>query len=121
MVDCAVKDNHSVGYEVGGFKPMRWEDSVRLTDFVKEVFPIHVEDQEKVQAALKEKSSLKAWKLKKRAHVTLMPTNNLAEHLLYDPQDNVVRLFHQTAFLKAHLRLSRSMPIDSGIPECLEM
>jgi hypothetical protein len=70
---------------------------------------------------VKEKNALKGWKLKKRAHVKFRPTDNLAEHLLYDPQDNVVRVFHQTALLKAHLRLSIGVPIDCCVAECLKM
>jgi hypothetical protein len=41
--------------------------------------------------------------------------------MLYDPQDGVVRIFRQTAFLKAHLRLSAHLPINYGITESLQM
>jgi len=70
---------------------------------------------------MKEKNALKSWKLKKRAHIKFLLTDNLVEHLLYDPQDNIVRIFRQTAFLKAHLRLSASVPIDNEVAQCLEM
>jgi hypothetical protein len=121
MIDCADKDRHWECYEVGGFRPVCWEDSKSFADFVGGVFPIEVHDHEKVRMALREKNALKCWKLRKRANIKFLPTNNLAEHLLYDPADNAIRIFHQTAFIKAHLRLSASMPIDSGIAECLKM
>ena len=121
MIDCADKDRHWEGYEIGGFKPVCWEDSKSFADFVRGVFPLKIQDNEKVRKALREKNTLKCWKLRKRAHVKFLPTNNLAEHLLYDPADNAIRIFHQTAFIKAHLRLSASMPLDSGISECLKM
>jgi hypothetical protein len=47
MIDCADKDRHSKGYEVGGFMPVSWQDSERLTDFVNRVFPMDDHDQEK--------------------------------------------------------------------------
>ncbi|PQE32169.1 hypothetical protein CJF32_00001767 [Rutstroemia sp. NJR-2017a WRK4] len=121
MIDCSDKDRHYEGYEVGGFRPVSWDSSERFTDFVRKVFPIDVHDPEKVRTALKEKNALKCWKLRKRAHIKFLPTDNLAEHLLYDPRDNVIRLFRQTAFLKAHLRLSANQPIEFGIAESLKL
>jgi hypothetical protein len=70
---------------------------------------------------MKGKNALKCWKVKKRAHINFLPTDNLAEHMLYDPQDGVVRIFRQIAFLKAHLRLSAHLPINYGITESLQM
>jgi hypothetical protein len=121
MIDCSDKDHHCEGYKIGGFRPVSWEDLERFTDFVEKAFPTDVHDQEEARAAMKEKNALKSWKLKKRAHVKFLPTDNLVEHLLYDPQDNIVRLFRQTAFLKAHLRLSASAPIDYEVAQSLEM
>jgi hypothetical protein len=121
MIDCADKDRHWECYEVDGFRPVCWEDSKSFADFVEGVFPAEVQDREKVRTALREKNALKCWKLSKRANTKFLPTNNLAEHLLYDPVDNAIRIFHQTAFIKAHLRLSASMPIDSGIADCLKL
>lgn len=121
MIDCIDKDRHYEGYEIGGFRPVSWDSSEQFTDFVKKVCPIDVHDQEKVRTALKEKNALKCWKLSKRAHIKFLPTDNIAEHLLYDSKDNVVRLFRQTTFLKAHLRLSASQPIELGITESLKV
>lgn len=121
MIDCSDKDRHCEGYEVDGFRPVSWDGSERFTDFVRKVFPTDTSNRERVRAAVKEKNALKCWKLKKRAHVKFLPTDNLAEHLLYDPQGNIVRIFRQTAFLKAHLRLSASKPISYGIAESLEL
>ena len=121
MVDCDLADRHSEGYEVSGFKPVTWTDEEPFSDFISAVFPRDSHDQEKVQEVMMEKNSIKAWKLKKRAHVTLLPTDNLAKHLLYDPRDNVIHIFHHTAFLKAHLRLSAEIPIDFGFEESLKM
>jgi hypothetical protein len=121
MIDCSDKDRHSEDYEIGGFRPVQWGNSERFIDFVGKTFPINVRDQGKVRTAMKEKNTLKCWKLRKRAHIKFLPTDNLAEHLLYDPYDNVVRIFRQTAFLKAHLRLSANVPLGCGVAESLQM
>lgn len=121
MIDCADRDHHSEGYYIGDFRPVSWQNSERFSDFVSGVFPVHGEDNARVHAAMREKNALKGWKLKKRAHVKFLPTDNLAEHLLYDPRDNTLRIFHHTAFLKAHLLLSATMPTDCGITECLKL
>ncbi|RDW57301.1 hypothetical protein BP5796_12751 [Coleophoma crateriformis] len=121
MIDCSEKGRHSEDYEIGGFRPVRWEGSERFIDFVKRTFPIELHDQGKVRMAMKEKNALKCWKLKKRAHIKFLPTDNFAEHLLYDPHDGVVRIFRQIAFLRAHLRLSAHLPMNYGFAESLQM
>jgi hypothetical protein len=121
MIDCSDKDRHCEGYKIGGFRPVSWDDSERFTDFVRRALPTDVHHQEEVRTAMKEKNALKSWKLKKRAHIKFLPTDNLVEHLLYDPQDNIVRIFRQTAFLKAHLQLSASAPMDYDVAQSLEM
>lgn len=121
MIDCFDKDHHYKGYEIGGFRPVSWDNQEPFTDFVRKVFPANLHDQEKIRTALKERNSLKCWKLRKRAHIKFLATDNLAEHLLYNPRDNTVRLFRQTAFVKAHLKLSADQPLDLGISESLEL
>jgi hypothetical protein len=122
MIDCAARACYSKGYEVDGFKPVGWEDQESLTDFVKRIFPLDpVQNPPKPWEVRRNRHALKGWKLKKRAHVVFRPTDNLVEHLLYDPHDNSVRLFHHTAFLKAHLRRSAAKPVDCGIAESLAM
>lgn len=121
MIDCSDKDRHSEDYEIGGFRPVRWENSERFIDFVRKTFPTDVHDLGKVRTAMKERNALKCWKLRKRAHIKFFPTDNLAEHLLYDPHDNTVRIFRQTAFLKTQLRLSANIPLEYGISESLQM
>ncbi|KAF7950115.1 hypothetical protein EAE96_007413 [Botrytis aclada] len=121
MIDCSDKDRHYEGYDIGGFRPVSWDSSEQFADFVKKAFPMDVHDKEQVRTALREKNELKCWKLRKRAHIKFLSTDNIAEHLLYDPRDNVFRLFRQTAFLKAHLRLSANQPIELGIIESLKV
>ncbi|CAM6005191.1 unnamed protein product [Sphagnum balticum] len=115
MIDCSDKDRHCEIYEVGGFRPVRWQSSERFTDFVKKAFPNEVHDQGNVRTAMKEKNALKCWKLKKRAHIKFLPTDNLAEHMLYDPEDGVVLDEKSSRFLE-NLVQNSQLGFD---PDCL--
>ena len=124
MVDCTIVDSHSVGYEISGYKPTKWRGHEQLSEFVSQAFPIDpASDRSRTRNAQRNCNMLKGWKLKKRAHVTFRPTDDLREHLLYDPQGDVVRLFRHTAYLKSHLRkLSTAQkPLDCDLEECLQM
>jgi hypothetical protein len=69
----------------------------------------------------KHKKHLKAWKLKKRCNLEFIPTDNITEHLLYDPKTKIVQVFHHMAYLKAHLRRSKDQPIDQPASESLKL
>jgi len=101
MVDCTIVDSHSKGYKIDGYRPSKWQSNERFIDFVHNAFPVDTEaDRLQILEAQKNCNMLKAWKLKKRAHVIFEPTDDLREHLLYDPRENTVRLFRHTAFSK---------------------
>ncbi|XMA13370.1 hypothetical protein WAI453_006161 [Rhynchosporium graminicola] len=67
------------------------------------------------------KKELKAWKLKKRHNLRFRPTDNIMEHLLYDPQSRTVKVFHHTSYLKAHLARSAQQPIDMDAHSSLKL
>jgi hypothetical protein len=122
MIDCTIVDSHSEGYEIDGYRPTKWQQNERFTDFVFNSFPLDNEDDRpRILEVQRNCNTLKAWKLKKRAHVTFKPTDDLREHLLYDPPENTVRLFRHTSFLKAHLRQSVAKSSHSKIGDCLPM
>jgi hypothetical protein len=122
MIDCTTVDSHSDGYETDGYKPTKWKSHEKLSDFVSRAFSIDDDsNQSKIKEAQWNCNMLKGWKLKKRAHVTFRPTDDLREHLLYDPQGDIVRLFRHTSFPKAHLGKSAGISVNSDIAECLEM
>jgi hypothetical protein len=123
MVDCSARDRHSTTYEVGNYRPISWESSEPFLDFVQRAFPCDSEeDRRRIKLVLRNKNALKAWKLKKRLGVTFRMTDNLMEHLLYDNHHRVLYLFHQTAFLKAHLeRSSAYLPMDCDLEESLKL
>ncbi|KAH8807306.1 hypothetical protein F5884DRAFT_880221 [Xylogone sp. PMI_703] len=113
MIDCTIVDNHSHGYEVNGYRPTKWKAHEKLSEFVSHSFSLDDEtNRMRIREAHRNCNLLKGWKLKKRAHVTFQPTDDLREHLL---------IFRHTAFLKAHLRKSENVSLDCGIVECLQM
>ncbi|KAH7119253.1 hypothetical protein EDB81DRAFT_914798, partial [Dactylonectria macrodidyma] len=104
MVDCAAKHWHATDFILGGYRPMSWLLTETFLNFVDRSFPVGLDSTtQRVQAAVEDKSSMKAWKLQKRLGVRFRGTNNLAEHLLFDPRSNCLYLFHHAEFLKAHL------------------
>jgi hypothetical protein len=122
MIDCTIVDSHSEGYEIDGYRPSKWQSSERFIDFIHNSFPLDTgADRLQILEAQRNCNMLKAWKLKKRAHVTFKPTDDLREHLLYDPRENTIRLFRHTAFVKALLRRSMAESPQSEMEDCLHM
>ncbi|KAL4787632.1 hypothetical protein BJX76DRAFT_345500 [Aspergillus varians] len=117
MLDCSLKDMYSPNFKVGDYSPTSWEASDSFVSYVERALP----KQEGAFDAYKHKKNLKAWKLKKRYKLQFRPTDNITEHLLYDPLTRTVHVFHHTAYLKAHLRPSKDEPIDQQASESLKL
>ncbi|KAK4654963.1 hypothetical protein QC762_405890 [Podospora pseudocomata] len=124
MVHPNVYDSHGPAFRIGSYRPASWLSEESFTDFVSKSFP-HVSSTRisRVQDALAEEKSLKAWKLKERLGIKFRPTNNLAEHLVFDPDSQSLYLFHHAGYLKAHLDLwepkknSRDIGIGGAIAD----
>ncbi|KAL4886117.1 hypothetical protein BJY04DRAFT_213652 [Aspergillus karnatakaensis] len=123
MLDCFLKDKFSPNYEVSDYSPARWEAHEPLVTYVERAIPKdpmqRISDFQPHKAMYKE--ALKAWELKKRCHLQFLPTNNIMEHLLYDPRTRTVQIFHHTAYLSAHLRHAKGQPLDQSASESLKM
>jgi hypothetical protein len=123
MTDSAAKDCHSADFSLGTYRPTSWFYNETLFSFVERSFPSVPEISSRdAEAALEDKAALKAWKLKRRLGVKFRRTNNLAEHLVFDPRTNFLYLFHHAAFLKAHLQRAydEGRPLKSGMDESLK-
>lgn len=123
MIDCASKQYLPEGRKVGDFVPRCWGEQQPFAKFVKRCFPPPVQSRkvrQESQSALAQRRRLKAWKLKERYRVRLRPTDNLAEHLVYDSGRGILHVFRQVGFLKAHLYRSRDEDVDMGFRESLE-
>ncbi|RDW72594.1 uncharacterized protein DSM5745_07766 [Aspergillus mulundensis] len=117
MLDCSLKDKYSKNFEVGNYSPARWEANEPFVSYVERSIPIRPGQFD----ANRHKKVLRAWKLKKRYQLQFRPTDNIMEHLLYDPLTRTVHVFHHTGYLKAHLRRSKDQPIDQQASESLKL
>jgi hypothetical protein len=61
-----------------------------------------------------------ARKLKKHAGLSFRPTDDLRIHLKLNQRTGVVEIFHHTAFLKEHLKLTRESPKDISMVDTLK-
>ncbi|KAF9878521.1 hypothetical protein CkaCkLH20_04013 [Colletotrichum karsti] len=120
MVDC----DPAADYSIRGYRPMSWTRKESFLGFMERSFPIDPNPSmnQKVEIALEEKTALKAWKLQKRLNVTFLGTNNISEHLLFDPKENYLYIFHHVGFLKAHLEMAREhgYPLDQSMADSLQ-
>ncbi len=111
MLDCAVS----------GRQWEAWQPDERFIDFIYKCFPRTSEMSARVSQAIWNQRSMKAWKLKARFGISFKGTDNLARHLLLDPNGPTVYLFHHTTFLKAQLdRLQKgSFEKEDNVSKCL--
>lgn len=124
MVDCSAKHHHAADFSLGGYRPVSWHTDETFFDFVNRSFPSgHDRSAERLRDALRNKSSMKAWKLQKRLGMSFRGTDNLAEHLLFEPRDNCLYLFHHAGFLKAHLERFQqdARALDRSLMESLKL
>jgi hypothetical protein len=111
MVDSNVKESHGPDYAIGNFRHASWHSDESLVDFITKSFPqVLPERKDRVAMVLQDKKSLKAWKLRDRLGIVFRGTNNLTDHLLFDPSNRILYLFHHAAYLKAHLDWWNTQP-----------
>ncbi|KAI3331784.1 hypothetical protein HD806DRAFT_478283 [Xylariaceae sp. AK1471] len=114
MIDPASLSFFSDEYQRWGeYCPVQWKDDQSLVRFIESTFP---RSACRVTAT---HSRLKAWKLEHRYGISIVPTNDLAQHLLYDFQCRVLTVFHQVAWLKAQLRYVSNFNDPGSTQECL--
>lgn len=104
MVDPAVQNCQPSSYTIGGYRTPSWGPTDSFLNFVERTFEKDsASDSKAGRIALEDRYALKAWKLKRMLGFQIRPTDNLADHLLFNERDNILFLFHHAAFLKAHL------------------
>lgn len=123
MVNCASKDYYSEGFQSGTTMRVKWEPNQGFDDFLETAFtsnPLstYAETEER---SIPYRGSLKAWKLVKRNNIRIRPTNNLIDHLLYDPKDRVLSVFHQTMFLQSQIKRCKNADFDLDFTASLKL
>ncbi|KAF9767739.1 hypothetical protein IL306_015055 [Fusarium sp. DS 682] len=120
MVNCASKDYYSEGFQSVPARRIKWEPDQGFADFLDKAFAPNPTSS-LGQDAKRYRGSLKAWKLVKRNKIKIQPTNNLIDHLLYDPKGRVLNVFHQTMFLQSHMKWSKDFDLDLNFEESMKL
>ncbi|KAJ4291767.1 hypothetical protein N0V90_009662 [Kalmusia sp. IMI 367209] len=123
MIDCASKQTAPPGHMLGDYRPRSWADDQSLAEFAESCFPSPVHSpamRARIRIALGQRNRMKAWKLRERYGVRFRPTDNLAEHLLFDSQHRTVKVFRQVGYLKAHLSRSLHEPVSTDFKSALK-
>lgn len=110
-------------YRVRDFVPRTWKEYQSFVDFIKGCFPSPIQPSEirkEARSVLEQRKKLTAWELEERFKVRLRPTDNLAEHLVFDGEPRILYIFSHVNFLKAHLKRSIEEPVDIGFNKSLK-
>ncbi|KAL3473150.1 hypothetical protein BJX99DRAFT_272410 [Aspergillus californicus] len=119
MLDC-FKGVYSRNFQEEVYQPVQWKETESLVSYVERAIP-RCDIQHGGFQVHKHKRALKAWKLERRYGLQLRPTDNIMEHLLYNPGTQELQIFHHTAYLKAHLKRSRELPLEEGASQSLKL
>jgi hypothetical protein len=123
MVNCAAQYEASGLLEHGTFQ-RRWQRDVTFSQFMNDAFLTtdhpSLNDAD-TGAGLDMKSALMATKLKKQAGLKFRPTDDLRCHLRLNRKTGIVDIFHHTAFLKEHLRITKDKARPLSLEDCLKL
>ncbi|XXH00750.1 hypothetical protein Hte_007100 [Hypoxylon texense] len=99
MIDASSTESFSDDYRFrhSDSFPVHWEDGKSFIDFIQSTFP------STTYRATGPFNRLKAWKLKQRCGISIVPTDDLVRHLLYDSGSRTLTVFHHVTWLKAQL------------------
>ncbi len=115
MVNCSTSRQSSVLLEHGS-QQVPWRGDIPFSEFITSIFP--KTDHPSIDQI---KDNLRATKLRKRAGIRFEPTDDLRNHLKLDRKRAVVEIFHHTAFLKEHLRLTRDQPRNMSVADSIKL
>jgi hypothetical protein len=122
MINCS-EHHHSSGLLEHGADKVTWRSETTFAQFIADIFPVTDHpgiNDEDAKFSLDMKKALVARKLKKIAGLKFRATDDLTNHLKLDQRTGVIELYHHTAFLKEHLRLTKDGPRDMSITDSLK-
>ncbi|CCF34214.1 hypothetical protein CH063_01100, partial [Colletotrichum higginsianum] len=127
MTDCDAKRHHGIDYAIADYTPVSWASGETYVEFFKRSIPgfrsnEHVPPRNDIVITGDTKDSLTAWNLKKELRIKFQKTDDLARHLLFDTDRNVIFLFHHAQFLKAQIekQLDTDDPLSRTIEDSLK-
>ncbi|KAH8800302.1 hypothetical protein F5884DRAFT_686099 [Xylogone sp. PMI_703] len=124
MINCVAQNRSASILELGNLRAP-WKDDIPFRQFITEMFPTtdhpgvnnSSEDEE---LGIDMKTSLTAKKLKKHAGLKFKPTDDMRSHLKLDRKKGIVEIYHHTAFLKEHLRLTKDEAENQSVTDQLK-
>jgi hypothetical protein len=122
MVSCVAETQSATLLEAGRHR-IPWRQDVPFSQFISDVFPTSDHptlNDRSSDISLNRRKALKASKLKKHARLAFEPTDDIRSHLRLDHKTGTVQIFHHTAFLKEHLRLTKDLMANHSIDESLK-
>ena len=121
MVNCSIRREPSGQLEHGPHQ-IPWASDVSFGQYITNIFPMTDDpslNDDDAKASRDIKSSLTARRLKKRIGLKFQPTDNLGRHLKLDRETNTLEIYHHTAFIKEHLRLTKDCPQTMSVAQSL--
>lgn len=122
-ISCSMQSPSSSLLEQG-MNLVSWRNDVPFCQFVIDNFPraeYPTISEDDLVSSLHMRAALMAKKLKKHAGLTFRPTNDLRSHLNLDRKNHVVEIYHHTAFLKEHLRLTKNRSLNMSVEDSLKL
>lgn len=123
MVNCSAQ-RQSSGLLEHGLSQAPWRSDVTFSQFIIDIFPMtdhpSLNDND-LKDSMELKAALMAKKLKKRIGLKLQPTDDLRRHLKLDRKTRIVEIYHHTAFLKEHLRLTKDKAQNLSVSESIRL
>ena len=123
MVNCCAERQSSGLLEHGAYQ-IPWRGENTFCQFIQDIFPktdnptINADDS---NPPLDMKTALTARNLKKQIGLKIRPTDDIRRHLKLDRTEKIVDVYHHTAFLKEHLRLTKDKPPDMSVSDSLRL
>ncbi|CAF3617302.1 unnamed protein product [Fusarium graminearum] len=108
MITCSLEAGSANTLEAG-LQPAQWAQDMTWPQFISNVFPTNdysgVEESAATFHQINDRVT--ARRLSKVARLSLVPTNELSNHLKLNQKDGTVEIFHHTSFLKEVLIASK--------------
>jgi hypothetical protein len=121
MVNCSALMGSDDLLESGA-STAHWRKDVSLCQYLTDIFPTSDHpDLNDLASADVTRAALNARRLKKRGGLSFRPTDDLRCHLRLDHRMGTVDVFHHTAFLKEHLRLTKDCNQALSISDSLQI
>jgi hypothetical protein len=115
MVNCS-SQRQSSNFLEHGYSRIKWNQDMTFEAFVAASLPRtdNPSLNEDTDGLFDMKPTLIAKSLQKRAGLKFIPTDDLSNHLKLDVRSGELHVFHHTAFLKEHLRVTRNTSQSSS-------